>query len=328
MCIRQFFRVDYEQNSSRYGNCFSTMLSLFWLCCLVFMVAPACSVAQEIVRPASKTSLLLSYHSTQYSSDTEDKEFCEAIYRGLQERGVDRFDFCGVPVPEGDEDFSFPEWHRLNPHDNTEIVEEMFLWGSIRSWNAYKDRTPSYREWRDVRWSGVLPKAVIERFLVPVRDELHARLSEIELYYSQFDIDRDGKSEVIYHMTPVYRLLEGPPFDNSSGVSKPSERVLGPLIIDPPSSCRNAAFAGQSKAYLHYVRPSETPKVFEFLSNGLGGGVNDTYTEFLVWRGQAAVVQSMGAHYSRARDRAASASAFRNVCSIRADLKQSEGARN
>ncbi|TNE42713.1 MAG: hypothetical protein EP347_00225 [Alphaproteobacteria bacterium] len=244
------------------------------------------------------TSLYLSRDPKLYDLKSDDKDFCDAIWRGIEERRLKETGFCGVPAPQGDADFAFLKWIPLDPKEHVDIVEEMFLWGSVRTSNAYPFRNLSIHEWSSIQSMEQLPQDLRDRFLLPVREELHARLSEIELYYSEFDFDMDGEKEVIYRMTPVYRKLVGPALDNSSGTSKPTARELGPLITDPPSPCRDIGLPGQKKAYLHYVESADE-KLGSYLRRfGLGGRDTYSYLELFLWQGRLAVAGDRGTAYS------------------------------
>lgn len=252
-------------------NSIRAVLALYLIGTSVVMV----HAAQDKIEAHQESPFVL------IESMIKEPELCDALQRGYIERQIMEAGFCGVPFPEGDTDFTFPDWQRVDAKDNFEVVEQMFLWGSVRRFNAYSDRTMTSDEYNEILKARVIPEEIVQRFLDPVRDELRDRLGEITLETAIFDLNQDGEDETVYRMTPVYRI-QVPAVDEQGN----RLRDLAHLIIKTYSECRNDGLPGQSESHFIYADPEKIPGIFRTLGKGLGAGMNSLHREFFFWRGK------------------------------------------
>jgi hypothetical protein len=257
-------------NRSRFGIA-RTVLALYLFGTSIGVV----HAAQDKIGTEQKSPFVL------IESMIKEPELCEALQRGFRERQIMETGFCGVPFPEDDPDFTFPDWQRVDAKDHVEVVEQMFLWGTVRRLNAYDNRDMSTNEYNDILKARVMPQEIIQRFLEPVRDELHDRLDEITLETAMFDLNLDGEQEAVYRMTPVYRI-------QAHDIDEQGDKLrdLAHLVINPISRCRNEGLPGQSESHFIYADPEKIPGVFRTLGKGLGAGLNSLHREFFFWRGK------------------------------------------
>ena len=191
--------------------------------------------------------------------------FCSEIARGLEALQLTKLNFCGVAVPPGSEDFSFPEWQSLEPSEHLELMRTAVLWNSLDINTADPDRQLKFSELNEIIRSGQIPPEIRAHLMDGIAAELDAQLLKAELAVAHVDLNGDGLPDTLYRMTPLHR---GSHYKKTETGER--QKVLSSLTHLVSNPCNDIGLPGPDRPYMYYYEPTIAPGLFDNLVAGQG----------------------------------------------------------
>lgn len=191
---------------------------------------------------------------------------CRQIEKNLARYSLLPRHLCALPL-NGTDGFLRPKWEPVDPTTNLDVVKQLAVW-SRYAFSPEHGKELQYAK---------NPTSVVERLWPPLAQKTMEKIAQGELVLekAEFDMDGDGKSDIVYRQGDAEQAEIAPVLRDSTGRLLIEWKDSGPNRYPHPridlsnrvkgDICQPPVIDGAKRLYRYFVRQEDNEVLYESL---------------------------------------------------------------